>query len=345
MRSGFEPRHLPRHYHAMSHTTPPTDDRDAWSAYWDEDGAAGGQAVRGDRKAEALAGLWREQLAAHIPSGGRLKSLDIACGAGVVSALIADLGREAGAEIALHGTDYAQSALDGAAAALAPLPFDTRAADARDLPYTDHLFDLVVSQYGLEYAGESAFSEAARVTAPDGVFLAFVHRTDGAIYRECAGNLAILDAVINSRILPRFERLLTVSERLDAGKAAPKAVQKKTADHERLVAELTRTVTAGRAGSARAHAQRLLGDMAQLFSRRRAYAANDVKSWIAGQSADLAGFRERMRSMMRASIDGDGMERVRERLIAAGLAEVEIGPLILRAGDPPAGWTVLARNP
>lgn len=93
--------------------------------------------------------------------------LDVACGTGVVSRLIAE--RELGPE-RLTALDLTPAMLDVARAAPHAEAVEWTQGDAQDLGFEDGSFDLVLSQQGLQFVpdGEAAAREMHRVLGDDG---------------------------------------------------------------------------------------------------------------------------------------------------------------------------------
>jgi SAM-dependent methyltransferase len=95
-------------------------------------------------------------------------TLDIACGAGYGSALLA---RHAASVV---GADLSRSAIDSARATYASIPnLEYEQADCSALPFADASFDAVVSFETIEHiTGQEKFlDEVRRVLRPDGLFI------------------------------------------------------------------------------------------------------------------------------------------------------------------------------
>lgn len=138
-----------------------------WSAFWRTSTRDGSTAAFPPAAQQKIREGWRRLLEGR-PAGTRM--LDIACGRGAVLALGAAAGIQA-----RTGVDIAQ--VDAIAEEGEQI---LGGIDARDLPFEDATFDLVVSQFGLEYAGlATALTEAARVAR--GEIAILLHAADGAV--------------------------------------------------------------------------------------------------------------------------------------------------------------------
>lgn len=132
---------------------------------------------------------WAELLVreAQIPEGAR--TLDVACGTGIVARCAArvcgPLGRSTGIDI-----DPAMINVANAAAQREGLHIDYLCASASELPFESASFDAVLCQQGLQYFPDKgeALSEWRRVMRPNARFAASTW-TD---MEQCAGNWAMI---------------------------------------------------------------------------------------------------------------------------------------------------------
>ena len=121
--------------------------------------------------------IWLDRLRPFLPESGRLDVLDIGCGPGFFSILLARLGH---AVVAFDSTEgMLERALQNAAEAGVEL--EVSQGDAQSLPFPDASFDLIVSRnltWNLEQP-ERAYAEWLRVLRPGGSLVNF----DGNHYR------------------------------------------------------------------------------------------------------------------------------------------------------------------
>lgn len=154
--------------------------RKAWSSYW-----AGGalHSCAGSYEgnyAGAIARFWKSHFQSLKP-GSRV--LDLATGNGALPLLLWQCteGRQG---IRTDAVDLAQVAPAWHEAASQPsISFHSGVA-MEQLPFPDSTFDLVVSQYGLEYARwPEALHESARVGKPEGSAAFVMHHSDSVLVR------------------------------------------------------------------------------------------------------------------------------------------------------------------
>jgi ubiquinone/menaquinone biosynthesis C-methylase UbiE len=131
-----------------------------WDGFWRAREKAVQQEDIGSRD-PAPAEYWDTFFRKEFESVRQPRLLDVACGVGAVTTIALRAARATTTDLAAYCADYSVSAV---AELRKSVPEATGVAcDARALPYSDCSFDLVVSQFGIEYAGMEAFDEAARL--------------------------------------------------------------------------------------------------------------------------------------------------------------------------------------
>jgi SAM-dependent methyltransferase len=263
-----------------------------WTAYWrdaDTDGCTIGFPAEVRQR---LAAAWTALFRTADP-GARL--LDLAAGRGAVLAHAAAAGLTA-----IEGCDLAEPG--------GPLPV-RGGVDLAALPYPDRAFDLVVSQFGIEYAGlAAALDEAMRV---------------------CRGRLVLLlharESDVRAQALEQAEQGAWVIDELGLF-AALRAPGPETAT--RLAAALAaRARTAGN--------DALLRGLIALVGGPRLPAPAE----LAAIEADLAGHCARMQAMAEAAPDRAATAAAAARLAAAGFAP-RVDELWTSAGALVGRWLI-----
>ncbi len=310
-----------------------------WSAYWR--GAAAGDALTGGAKGAALDAFW-ETFFARFREARPRRVIDLCCGAGAVAQRAAKYANRHGLSFDILCADISADAarraaqLAGDAAAVA--------TDCAKLAFADGAADIALSQFGLEYAGDAAFAEAARIIAPGGSFAAIIHRKGGPIERECAENLRFVRAAKDTRLTETARAAFAAGYGADAGGSAD-AVRQAGRAFAASVEQAKAVMTASPPSEARAYFLRLFKDMGDMYRRRSAFDGGEVDSWLARADEELSAFDARMASMVDAAKDAAQIDAVSTELTRAGLATPPPQDLMMGSPEEPAAWIVTADKP
>ena len=183
-------------------------DAKAWGDFWANNSGGDGGGCLPERWAaieDAQKAIW-SRFVFDLPAGAEI--LDLATGDGRVLRWM----HEQTADLVYSGVDLAPEL------PLAPEGTTTEGGIAmEELPFADHQFDGVVSQFGFEYGDvEKTASEIARVLKPGGCVGLMVHRGDGPILEH---NLARKDAI--AWVLGEIGVAKAVDKALNAPGAGP----------------------------------------------------------------------------------------------------------------------------
>lgn len=315
---------------------------DDWDLYWKgtQDAALPAGAGAQDK---ALSIFWTKFFREELPRHDRPRLLDAACGSGAVTGFAYQVAKSiASVELTVSCTDYSESAIRG----LEKKYPGVRgvACDAGATPFADGEFDIVASQFGLEYANASAFDEAARLVSRGGVLVAIVHMKKGAIFDECAGNLGAIQAIQEARLLPLARQAFDAGFAVAAGNAPQAAFRE--ADRKLAPAVESLKEILGKVGQLAAGGliQRLGQDLAQMYQRMEAYVPEEVRDWLDHMEKEVLAYTGRMQSMVNAALDEDEIKKLSARLTAAGLTVDTYDVLRMRANKEPAAWIVVGRR-
>ncbi|WP_371372727.1 class I SAM-dependent methyltransferase [Sporomusa aerivorans] len=140
--------------------------RDYWTLRADGFSAGNQDELNGEARI-----AWRDVLRKNVPAGENLKCLDIGCGPGFLSILLAECGYE------VTAVDYTEKMLErareNAAAEGAAIRF--LRMDAQSMDFPDNSFDFIVSRnlvWNLEEP-ERAYLEWLRILKPEGRLVIF----------------------------------------------------------------------------------------------------------------------------------------------------------------------------
>lgn len=314
-----------------------------WDHYWAGAGNVPvfGQFASGE---DALPRFWAETFDAAFADAAPARMLDAACGSGAVTSVAREAAARRGVNgLSYFGIDYAASALRDLVSAQPG--FRGVSGDCAAMPFADGQFDIVASQFGLEYAGPAAFAEAARLLAPGGTFVAVCHMTGGVIHRECADNLDTISALIRSNFLPRAKKAFRAGFALDQGIGARGAFEDANMLLHEATQQLKQIIAVKGVHAANALPGRLHDDVARMYTKRTNYEARDVHAWLDRMILEVETYAGRMRSMTAAALDEDGVRAVRDALEGAGLSADAPTGLSSALDNAPAAWIVRGTRP
>ena len=295
-------------------------EKHGWAEYWQASDGGGEVFVNAEgRQHPALAGHWQPILAG-CRRGTRI--IDLAAGAGSV---FAHLPAEDGIE--RHAVDSSPEALRQLEERFPGT--QTTVADVTGLPFPDESFDVVVSQFGVEYGGVAAFGEAARLVAGGGQLAMLCHIRDGYIDARSSACLAAARRVLEVDFIDRAIRLTEATFGSDRAAFERAAEEFKTA--ERVVAGDAKELKTG------VHFH-LYGGFRQLYERRRQYDAADITGWLKGMREDVERDVYRLSSMHAAALDRAQVDRALELCRERGLVRLRCEEFRGRPDEKPVAW-------
>ena len=314
----------------------------AWRRFWAGRSQGDEHRYRDPRVAAVLETHWCGFFSERVDEGGIHSLLDLACGEGEVLRFAEQVFAQTSDPVPTTlCCDVAPSAVQMATGALNALPV---AADSAALPFADAVASCVVSQYGLEYAGQAAFPEAARVVDEGGRLHALVHCRGGAVERACGDVAALLAAVIDSDLFGKMTDYAEIIPQAAAG-AVPDVRARESVDRLRIaLGAVGEALAAASPGPAREHVSRLVMDCQTLAARLGHYAPPDVSAWIQGQKSDTEAFLYRMTSMLDVAQSEGDMRGILDGLDAAGLAVEALSVLEGPGQSGALAWVVDARR-
>lgn len=286
---------------------------------------------------------WRGALAA-LPPGATV--LDLCTGNGALPALF--LAEPAGAGIArIHAVDLAQIRPEWVQQ-LDPAQRDRVAFQggimAESLPFEDASFDLVCSQFGIEYTDlPRSLAEIARVLKPGGQLALVVHDTDSLICRNAREErthlawMAEHNPIERAAALCRFVARAGTPEGRQALAADPAAEQARLRLNE-VMAAMTLRAQEHVVPDVLVQSQRTIFEAIQAAMRSGdAEVGLQGLAWLRNQlvESDL-----RLAELLGCALDESKLDGL---LAGTGLVEVARRPLAFPGGDR-LGWWLQARK-
>ena len=311
----------------------------SWDRYW-RGIKEGGQFGVGGANHPRLNQFWREYFSSMGTLSAPKKMIDIGCGDGAVVAAAADtLGDEClqltSLDISRHSVDLLRQRYPDV---------DGVVADALHIPFDSWSFDLVTSQFGVEYAGTAAFGEAARLVSPGGQLALLVHHRSSVMYEDCS---ASLDAVEGLRACQFIARSITLFE---SGFAMLQGADRSPYDaaaQDMLPAyrELERIMQRRGKHVAGDTLLRLYEDVDTIHQHMEQYDPAEILRWLAKMDTELDGYARIMDAMRDAALSEQQFLAVSEAVKDAGLTVQQALPLRGDEVGLPIAWVLTAHRP
>jgi ubiquinone/menaquinone biosynthesis C-methylase UbiE len=310
----------------------------SWDAYWRGTGELGAFSSGGVSHPGILA-FWDNFFESVKQDYVNPTLLDIASGNGAVIERAFAIFESQALEVSC--VDISESAI-GNIQSRFPAVHGT-VADARSLSFDPGSFDLVSSQFGVEYAGLDAIDEAVRMLAPGGQMALLLHNQVGVIYQECKANLDAISKLQESGFVPLATELFRAG--FEAVRGADRApyddAGSKLAPAIQTVEDIMKDYGQGIADDT---IVRLYSDVSEIHSSIQQYEPGEVLGWLDNMDRELKTYTGRMSSMCEAAIDEPSFEKLCNGLSRHN-CEVELaGPLTGPGNDIPLAWALTAKK-
>lgn len=312
---------------------------DSWNTYWQ--GASDEQSKRpGVLQHPAFQTFWSMALGEFVTAhpGGRV--IDIGTGDGV---LIEFLSQVPGANLVnVSCVDVSQPAIDTVKKRFPDVTGIV--ADAKSIAVESGGYDLVTSQFGIEYAGPGAIDEAVRLLTPGGSLLFLMHIRPGELYREGTTAIDALQRTQASHLIPLARDFFATGfVAAGGGERAP---------YEKAGERLNPAIQALEAIVSE-HGEHVAGDMmVYLHSTIQAihqgierYDQQATMNWLDRMETELLKHIERMESMRDSALDEAAFKKLCEQLHRHGLSIQQSSPLMMRNDELPVAWVLQATKP
>ncbi len=307
-----------------------------WDEYWRGTGEIGAYSMGGVSH-PAILNFWDDFFQAVKMDYPAPKMIDLASGNGaVVERAIAALGDDYGNFTCLDASESAvtniQSRFPGVNGVV---------ADACSVPLESDGFDIVTSQFGIEYAGLAAIDEAARLLAPAGRLALLLHIKAGSIYQECSESLDAILRLRESRFIPCAIELFRAGFEACSGsdRAPYEAAAMKLAPAIQALESIMEQYGEHVAGDTLG---RLYSDVDRIHRNMPRYEPTEVLGWLGRMEGELEAYAARMSSMCASAIDQESFERLSAGLRDRGCTTLRAEPLTAAEQDVPLAWVLIA---
>lgn len=325
----------------MSETTHNLSSPESWDNYWA--GTANDSAYsNGGVNHPSIFAYWStffdEQLA-KVPRGEAIALADVACGNGALTAIALDKLEDS--ILAVTAVDISTAAIEQLASRFPNV--NGIVSDVNEILLEDEAFDLVVSQFGIEYAGSNAYEEAMRLTKKGGSLALMLHCKDGMIFKESQINLEAISAIKSSKLL------IVAKALFDAGFDMLKGGERRKFEDsakdfsgaivalEELMRKYGKEVGGG-------FVFKLYNDLADIYESLNSYDPEGLALWLENLDREIAAYEARMASMTAAAIDDSEFNDLKATIESKGFT-VELADKLFSPNSPlPLAWVVRAQK-
>jgi SAM-dependent methyltransferase len=306
-----------------------------WDSYWQGAGDAAAWSSDGSIH-PAISGFWSEFFQSSIALLESPRIVDLGSGNGaLVDHAFAAFGRDTVDVtcIDISGTAIAsiRDRYPGVHAVV---------SDAADTGLRSAAFDMVISQFGVEYSGTGAVEEAVRLLAPDGRLAFLLHHEQSSIHRDCVAGLDATARVRKARFIPLAIDLFSAG--FEAVRGADRAPYEEAATllnpAVRAMESVIRDHGAGVAGGVIAH---LYNDVSRMHQRIQHHEPSEVLGWLENMGRQLEEYAGRMSTMHAAALDERAFNDLCGVVSASECTIEQSGPLFAPDDAQHLAWAFL----
>jgi SAM-dependent methyltransferase len=315
-----------------------TESAHSWDTYWKGTGAVGAFSAGGVAHPD-IAAFWHDFFTSVASRNESIQLLDVATGNGALlemalSILDDELTAYTCVDISEAAIQNIGQRFPGVVGVI---------ANALSIPLDDKRFNLVTSQFGVEYAGTDAIGESARLVASGGQLVLMLHIADGVVYKECQASLEAIEKLQVANFIPLATAFF------DAGFAAVRGSDRQAYDAAgtllspaiRVAEDIMTEYGEGVAGDTIA---RLYSDVGRIHSNLPKYDPDEVLGWLDSMEQELHAYAGRMSSMMGAAITKAAFSDLCSQLTSSGFSLDRSEPLLTTGQAIPLAWVLVARR-
>jgi SAM-dependent methyltransferase len=310
----------------------------SWDSYWQGDSESSAYSSSGVNH-QGIQYYWSSLFSELKSQNKPLHFLDIASGNGALPELALQVFEPG--ELTLTATDISAAAVANIRNRFPQV--DGIVADALNLPFPSQSFDLVTSQFGIEYAGLEAIAPATSFVKPGGTLAFMLHLSGGGIEQECQANQNALEQLDESLFISKTRKMF------DLGFKAMTGADRKPYDE--AARNLATTLPAVEAiienygkDIAGGLPLNLYNDIGKISSKLTNYHPDDVLPWLDSMQIEIKAYINRMQSMLDASLDEQQYEDICAQVIARGFELQDNAALLDEQTQQPLAWVIRAKK-
>ncbi|MDH5434008.1 MAG: class I SAM-dependent methyltransferase [Gammaproteobacteria bacterium] len=315
-----------------------TKTQDSWETYWR--GANGQVALTNEGETDPALNIFWEGFFKTVRTDYAVPNIiDIASGNGAVIKIAQKiLGK---LDFKLTSLDISESAIKNIEKSYPKIRGIV--ANATKIPYESTSFDIVTSQFGIEYAGIEAILEASRLVSVGGLLVLIMHQRSSIIDRKCSQNYKSIQLLLNSEFIPlSIDMFRTGFNAVSGSDRQPyENAAKKLAPSIKQVEDILNSYGTDTADGT---ILKLYEDIGNIHKKIQYYDSNEVLEWLTNMKMEINAYSERMLSMTNSALDNSDMAEITSRLEENNFMIEHKENLIGHNNRLPLGWTLVARR-
>ncbi|AQA17228.1 hypothetical protein BST95_02320 [Halioglobus japonicus] len=299
-----------------------------WSRFWQQGHITTFGAALKDNYEGPIRNFWLDQYKI-LPADAQL--LDVATGNGALALLAAEFARQQGHNWRVIASDLAD--INEAAGQHPAVEYHAGVA-CESLPFGDGRFDLVSSQYGVEYSDlERCIHEIYRVLAPGGRFAAICHHRDSYTLKESRKEMAIYEQGLEKN---NIFRAAIAFFNADAQGAGDKAEKQKGVNYA------VNRLREGNAGHP--CCEQMVGAVSHAIRAASQRSPAETIAELKAMNEEFSNAHQRLLDLSKAAKSTADMQALVTLCRDAGFAGVELGQVFHAPGQL-AGFSLVAQRP
>jgi len=293
-----------------------------WSEYWLNEGVTGECFVDSKgNKNNYLSKFWYKEIRNNK---NLAKVIDLASGAGSIFAGNIDEENDK-----YYAVDVSQDALNQLKSRMPNVKTLVNSIDNVNLPSAE--FDLVVSQFGIEYAGANAFIEAARLLKANGKLVLLSHIKDGFIDSKNQTEYEGVSLLNSSDFINKS--IEVTKARFEADKNKFKQKFSEFIAIEPVVSKWALTHKTGLLSHA-------YFGFRKMYENINSYVLADLIDWLEGINDEKQKSEIRLKEMLNAALTQEKVESHCNLLRESGLFNIEFKPFLIPNQSLPIAWLI-----
>lgn len=323
----------------MNKNTPNTSQAsDSWDTYWQGTGDLGAF-TSGGVSHPAIRSFWTELFSSIRLSYKNPKILDIASGNGAVVECSIEAFKEIPNELTC--LDISEAAIKNIHSRFPKVKGIV--SDAISIPRETGSFDVVTSQYGVEYAGHDAILEASRLVANSGLLVLLMHCNSGSIHLECQQSLSAIERTQTCCFIQLAIEMFEAGFKSVRG-ADRQLYEQSSKNLAPAICELENIMRQYGPHVAGDTISRLYNDVGQIHQRLQHYEPKDVLTWLNQMNDELTAYAKRMSSMCLSAISDLTFNQINDDLKSRGFTIQTSDKLFVPGNGLPMAWVLIAKK-